>query len=256
MDHLHLPPQQPSNTPAPHSAASSTSPLDPFYSQRAQELFAQYRKDDAHNPEVYAASVAVLFSDYPDDALFVACDPRTGIPGKIKWLPTIAEIKEFLEALMAERHRMAQRQQEAQARADAPEPEPVRRFKSYRPNCRSSLFIPEGYPGYDAAVKRSAFDSDGIKGESLCTDGIRRNGIWVPLEWHTGPKGGYAPPRRPSEKPAGAFSWDTPAGGTPSDPAAPPNAPRAADPEDLPPLEAYADNLAADDPSEGEQSFD
>src|SRR5262245_20189272 len=57
-------------------------------------LMGQYRKDDAHDPEIYAASLGTLFLDYPPYVLQWAIDPRTGIATKHKWLPSISEVKE------------------------------------------------------------------------------------------------------------------------------------------------------------------
>jgi hypothetical protein len=41
-----------------------------------------------------------VLSDYPLDVIEAAVDPRTGLPAQSKWLPTVAEVKDFCEARM------------------------------------------------------------------------------------------------------------------------------------------------------------
>jgi len=60
-------------------------------------IFACYRKDEAHNPDMYAAAVTAVLSDFPRDVIDYVIDPRTGILGTLKFLPTVAEIKEACE---------------------------------------------------------------------------------------------------------------------------------------------------------------
>lgn len=49
------------------------------------------------------AGLGAVLSEYPEDVVAVACDPRTGIARRSKWLPTIAEVSEFCEELMRPR---------------------------------------------------------------------------------------------------------------------------------------------------------
>ncbi|MGA7810304.1 hypothetical protein [Bradyrhizobium sp.] len=65
------------------------------------QLFGCYRKGDANDPEVYTAAVAAIFSEYPASIVDYVCDPRTGLPRRSKWLPTIAEITEACDARTA-----------------------------------------------------------------------------------------------------------------------------------------------------------
>jgi hypothetical protein len=46
---------------------------------------------------LYAAAVAAIFSQFPHEVVDFVCDPRTGLPRTLKWLPTIAEIAEACE---------------------------------------------------------------------------------------------------------------------------------------------------------------
>jgi len=60
-------------------------------------IFSCYRKDEAHNATTYAQAVMLVLSDFPRSVVDHVVDPRTGILGTSKWLPTVAEIKEACE---------------------------------------------------------------------------------------------------------------------------------------------------------------
>jgi hypothetical protein len=62
-----------------------------------------YRKDEASDPDIYAASAAKVFMAYPLGVARRACDPVRGIPGKLQWLPSVAEIKAFCDKVLSER---------------------------------------------------------------------------------------------------------------------------------------------------------
>lgn len=62
-----------------------------------------YRRDEAADPEIYIASAARVFMAYPLAVARQACDPVLGIPGKVQWLPSVAEIKAFCDRVTAER---------------------------------------------------------------------------------------------------------------------------------------------------------
>lgn len=64
---------------------------------RAKVIFACYRKDETHDPETYAAAVGAILSEYPKNIIDLSSDPRSGIASKQKFLPTIAEIREFCD---------------------------------------------------------------------------------------------------------------------------------------------------------------
>lgn len=61
-----------------------------------------YRKDEASDPQVYAAAVAAIFDEYDDEIVQIVTDPRTGLPSKCQWLPTIKEVREACETLKQE----------------------------------------------------------------------------------------------------------------------------------------------------------
>lgn len=63
----------------------------------AKILLGCYRMGDASDPEIYTAAVIAVLSNYPVDTISYVCNPVTGLPGSLKWLPTVAEIKEACE---------------------------------------------------------------------------------------------------------------------------------------------------------------
>lgn len=73
-----------------------------------------YRAGDAHDPKVYVTAVIAVLSDYTQDIVDRVTDPRDGIPSKIKWLPTIAEIKGACEQIAGPRRRNAEWNEQSQ----------------------------------------------------------------------------------------------------------------------------------------------
>lgn len=77
--------------------------------KQAKLLLGCYRTGEANDPAVYSGAVIAALSDYPLDVVREVVDPRRGLPSKSKWLPTVFEIKEACEAVMAPRRREADR---------------------------------------------------------------------------------------------------------------------------------------------------
>lgn len=71
-----------------------------YATDRAKLLLGCFRKGEVDDPDTYAAAVAAVLSDYPQEIIKRTTDPRTGIASHSKWLPTISEIKETCEAEM------------------------------------------------------------------------------------------------------------------------------------------------------------
>ena len=65
----------------------------------AKLLLGCYRTGDANDPAIYSGAVIAVLSDYPLDIIRAVVDPRSGLPSRSKWLPTVAEIKEACETL-------------------------------------------------------------------------------------------------------------------------------------------------------------
>jgi hypothetical protein len=63
-------------------------------------LLGCYRKGEAADPEVYVTSVATVLANYPEDVVMIVTDPVRGIPGRVNWLPTVAEVRLACEAEM------------------------------------------------------------------------------------------------------------------------------------------------------------
>ena len=68
--------------------------------RRAAILLGCFRKGEAEDPEIYVASVAAMLSIYPQEIVYRVTDPRTGLPGKMKWLPSVAEVRQVCEREM------------------------------------------------------------------------------------------------------------------------------------------------------------
>lgn len=75
---------------------------------RAQLLAGCYRKDDAADPATYAAAVSAVLAEYAPDIVQRVTDPRSGLPSRSQWLPTVKEVRDACEDL-------AWRQQETAA---------------------------------------------------------------------------------------------------------------------------------------------
>src|SRR5215475_4819977 len=90
------------------NGGSSHSGLAPDYLlNRAELLFACYRKDEAHDPQTYSAAVAAVLGDgYSREVVEYVTDPRTGIPSKQKFLPAVAEVREACDARASHLDRM------------------------------------------------------------------------------------------------------------------------------------------------------
>lgn len=101
--------------------------------KQARLLLGCYRTGDANDPEVYVAAVVAVLSKYPMHVMRMACDPNDGLPSKIKWLPTIAEVSEECRRLhdydlrMAERERRILAQIEERKALPPPRPQPAPR---------------------------------------------------------------------------------------------------------------------------------
>ena len=158
----------------PPSGASSASRPSPAYClKRAEMMFGSYRKDEAQNPEIYAASVAATFEQYPQAVVDFVSDPRTGIASEIKWLPNIAEVREFCNGAAARMARLAQ-----------PSVKPrSTRYDSLPPAKYWNLFVGNDIIGYEKMVERASEAAHEYYKYDSNYKGTGRAGIWVPDEW-------------------------------------------------------------------------
>jgi hypothetical protein len=74
----------------------------------AKAISGSYRRDEAHDPETFAAALAIIFGDYPASIVQYAADPRTGVVSKFPMgLPNVGQIKEFCDGILARQERIA-----------------------------------------------------------------------------------------------------------------------------------------------------
>jgi hypothetical protein len=60
-----------------------------------------FRTGEANNPEVFVTAIAATLARYPDQVIYDVTDPRTGIPSKISWMPTIKDVREACDRAYA-----------------------------------------------------------------------------------------------------------------------------------------------------------
>lgn len=144
--------------PSEYGAANLQSRGDlAFCLDRARMMFGFYRRDEANDPETYASGVAAILSDYPRSIIEYVTDARTGIPSKLKWPPSPAEVKEACEAELARMRRMQQ---------------PASRVR------RSTYEAPDRRPGFFARIK---IHPEAPQFKRL--DAFVRSGEADPLHW-------------------------------------------------------------------------
>ena len=71
-------------------------------SYHARLVLGSFRADQAADPEIYLTAIGHLLSRYPADIGARLTDPKDGIAGKFKFLPTVSEVKEEADRLLKE----------------------------------------------------------------------------------------------------------------------------------------------------------
>jgi hypothetical protein len=66
--------------------------------QAARQLLGCFRQGDANDPEMYGTAIASILSLYTPEVVQFVCDPRTGLPGRMNWMPSVAEVKAACDA--------------------------------------------------------------------------------------------------------------------------------------------------------------
>lgn len=157
---------------------TSTSRLDQTSClQRARLVCGCYRRDEAQDPEAFAAALAAVFGDYPASIVEYAADPRTGVIKKFPMgLPNVGQISVFLDEIQARQDRIARY-------ANLPKSEPyVREFQRAEPN----LFVPNTAARYQEMLTKREADTENrscfVNGH-VCFDSAKRDGIMVPHSW-------------------------------------------------------------------------
>ena len=61
---------------------------------KARQLFGCFRKGDANDPDTYAAAIAAVLTRFPPEVVAHVTDPRSGLPSRSNWLPTVHEVRQ------------------------------------------------------------------------------------------------------------------------------------------------------------------
>ena len=103
MDHIgkHTTHATASNTPSTVSTLKDRMKLAKYH---ARLIFGCFRAGDANDPEVFTGALITLLMSYPAAIGAKLSDPKGGLAGKFKFLPTISEVREEADALMAADH--------------------------------------------------------------------------------------------------------------------------------------------------------
>lgn len=121
----------------------------------ARTMFGCYRRGEANDPETYAAAIAAVLTLYPPEIVHRITDPRTGLPSRLKFLPTVSEVREACE----EEAQVEARRIERQAQIDK-QLEERRRFEEAQTAARPTL----------EELKAKHGDNWGIKHEDRLPD--------------------------------------------------------------------------------------
>jgi hypothetical protein len=126
--------------------------------ERTALMFGCYRKGDANDPETYCAAVAAVLSRYSQDVVEYVTDPRTGLPGSCKWLPSVAEVKEACTA----RRDYLNRAEDFKRRFAGRTPVKALPLDEDRPGRRAGIRVHQDAPQYPALREwiKTADDAD------------------------------------------------------------------------------------------------
>jgi hypothetical protein len=146
---------------------------------RAKAICGCYRRDEAQDPETFAAGLAAVLSDYPVAIVEYAADPRTGVIKAFPMgLPSVGQVGQFLDEMQARQERINR----YAALPKAP------RYVGPKLKAEPNLFVPDTAHRYGAMVKRADKEPERARyGSNVCADGVNRNGIFVPLNWYEDP---------------------------------------------------------------------
>lgn len=116
-------------------------------SQRAEILFGSYRKGDANDPDTYCASITAVLATFSEPVVRFVTDPRTGLASTLKWLPSVAEVKEACVSRQAYLDKLRDHDRRWANRAPAILLRPEK-----QPGYRANVFIPEDNQRYQHYV--------------------------------------------------------------------------------------------------------
>ena len=100
--------EPPRDLPKSSIKANSHSRLDRLWCLSQAKLIAGcYRRDEAQNPETFAAALAIVLGDYSAKVVEYATDPRTGVITRYPMgLPNVGQIKEFCDGVVTRQERL------------------------------------------------------------------------------------------------------------------------------------------------------
>lgn len=136
-------------------------------------MFGCYRRGDANDPDTYCAAVAATLSRFPQAVVEYVTDPRTGIPGSIAWLPSVAEVKSACMSRQSYVDKIA----DYDARFTGRKPLPALPPNTRSPGRRANVFVHAAAPQYKRACDL-AKDADPADWKH---DPQGRAGIWIAL---------------------------------------------------------------------------
>jgi hypothetical protein len=70
-------------------------------------LLGLYPGREITDPRTYTQGLTAMLAAYPKDFVKRVCNPVTGLPSRLKFLPTVADLHEALEAEKTRRDRIA-----------------------------------------------------------------------------------------------------------------------------------------------------
>jgi len=76
-------------------------------SSLARRLIGMYPAREVHDARAYAAGMTAVLMSHPADFVRRVCDPVRGLPSRLKWLPTLADVTEAIAAERDRRERIA-----------------------------------------------------------------------------------------------------------------------------------------------------
>lgn len=163
---------------AARNTSGSEPPIDnlTYCVRRMRTMLACYRKDETSNPDEYVAAGAAVLSEYDLVIVDYVTDPRTGMPSKVQWLPTVKEIRDSCES-------EALRIQRFMEMEKLPKLSPRR--STLPAQVRATIFTAQSYPRYDELKKRAEAEKchPCYFENHVCIDNVERYGIWTPYSW-------------------------------------------------------------------------
>jgi len=92
------------------TATSEEANCDPKVAARmSRELMGCFRKVEFEDASRFSVTLASLFGRYPEGIGRKVCDPINGLPGRLRFPPSLAEVRDELELHMAKRRAIAYR---------------------------------------------------------------------------------------------------------------------------------------------------